>query len=112
NKTFTISFPILIDANNSDGTVPFYGSNNGVSSNSINLVHNSTQVQTDHTLDVSINRPVSKVGYKIQDLDSTTRNILIFRLTPYIEQVDVSKNNGRLTFNSVFHDINPKLDIV
>ena len=114
NKTFTINFPLLIDANNRDGTVPFYGSNNGVSSNAINLVHNSTQVQTDHTLDVSINRPVSKVGYKIQDLDSTTVRVnvgpwwfpIYVDRAPYIEQVDVSNNNGRLTFNDIFHNIN------
>lgn len=106
NKTFTINFSSLIDANNSYGTVPFYGSNDGVSSNAINLVHNSTRVQTDHTLDVSINRPVSKIGYKIQDLDSTTSLVFIFRLTPYIEQVDVSADNGRLTFNDIFHNIN------
>lgn len=120
NKTFTINFPLLIDANNRDGTVPFYGSNNGVSSNAINLVHNSTQVQTDHTLDVSINRPVSKVGYKIQDLDSTTVRVNVgpwwFPIyedrAPYIEQVDVSANNGRLTFNSIFHNINPQRNIV
>ncbi|MFK3868579.1 hypothetical protein ACI2IV_08900 [Psychrobacter faecalis] len=118
NKTFTISFPILIDANNSDGKVPFYGSNNGVSSNAINLVHNSTRVQTDHTLDVSINRPVSKVGYKIQDLDSTsvTRIVSFFPFyvdrIPYIEQVDVSADNGRLTFNDIFHNINEGRNIV
>lgn len=120
NKTFTINFPLLIDANNSYGTVPFYGSNSGFSSNAINLVHNSTRVQKDHTLDVSINRPVSKIGYKIQDLDSTTVQVNVgpwwFPIyedrAPYIEQVDVSKNNGRLTFNSVFHDINPEQDIV
>ncbi|MDN5619897.1 MAG: hypothetical protein L0G63_05320 [Psychrobacter sp.] len=120
NKTFTINFPLLIDANNRDGTVPFYGSNNGVSSNAINLVHNSTQVQTDHTLDVSINRPVSKVGYKIQDLDSTTVRVRVGGIffpryedrAPYIEQVDVSANNGRLTFNSIFHNINPQRNIV
>lgn len=119
NKTLTIKFPILIDANNSDGTVPFYGSNNGVSSNAINLVHNSTRVQTDHTLDVIINRPVSKIGYKIQDLDSTstTRVVTYFpyrteTITPYIEQVDVSKDNGRLTFNNIFHNINARINIV
>lgn len=120
NKTFTISFPLLIDTNNSDGTVPFYGSNNGVSSNAINLVHNSTQVQTDHTLDVSINRPVSKIGYKIQDLDSTTVRVRVGGFffprfedrTPYIEQVDVSANNGQLTFNNIFHSINAQGNIV
>lgn len=118
NKIFTINFSSLIDANNSDGTVPFYGSNSGVSSNAINLVHNSTRVQKDHTLDVSINRPVSKVGYKIQDLDSTsvTRIVSFFPFyvdrIPYIEQVDVSADNGRLTFNDIFHNINEGSNIV
>lgn len=108
NKTFTIAFPILIDKNNSDGTVPFYGSNSGVTSNAINLVHNSTRVQTDHSLDLSVNRPVSKIGYKIQDLDSTSPS----GRTPYIEQVDVSANNGQLTFNNIFHNINTPKNIV
>ncbi|WP_025651784.1 MULTISPECIES: hypothetical protein [unclassified Psychrobacter] len=125
NKIFTIAFPILIDANNSDGTVPFYGSNNGVTSDAINLVHNSTRVQTDHSLDLSVNRPVSKIGYKIQDLDSTMVNTIIgygsfFGIrypiygdrTPYIEQVDVSATNGQLTFNNIFHNINAQRNIV
>lgn len=119
NKTFTIKFPILIDLDNSNGTVPFYGSNSGVSSDAINLVHNSTRVQTDHTLDITINRPVSKIGYKIQDLDSTsvTRivSVIPFRIetrVPYIERVDVSANNGRLTFSNIFHNINAQNNIV
>lgn len=111
NKTFTIKFPILIDLDNSNGIVPFYGSNNGFSSNAINLVHNSTRVQTDHSLDLSVNRPVSKIGYKIQDLDSTTTGFFS-RRTPYIEQVDVSATNGQLTFNSIFHNINAQRNIV
>ena len=120
NKAFTINFSSLIDANNSYGTVPFYGSISGVSSNAINLVHNSTRVQKDHTLDVSINRPVSKVGYKIQDLDSTSVEVNIGGFffpfyvdrIPYIEQVDVSADNGRLTFNDIFHNINAGSNIV
>ena len=120
NKTFTINFPLLIDANNSYGTVPFYGSINDASSNAINLVHNSTQVQTDLMLDISVNRPVSKVGYKIQDLDSTTVRVRVGGIlfpryeyrAPYIEQVDVSADNGRLTFNDIFHNINPQRNIV
>ncbi|WP_296172651.1 hypothetical protein [Psychrobacter sp. UBA2769] len=120
NKIFTINFPILIDANNSNGTVPFYGSINDATSNAINLLHNSTRVQTDHTLDVSINRPVSKIGYKIQDLDSTTVQVNVGpwwnpryeTRTPYIEQVDVSTNDGRLTFNDIFHKINAGRNIV
>ncbi|MFC6382430.1 hypothetical protein [Psychrobacter glacincola] len=120
NKIFTIAFPILIDANNSNGTVPFYGSINDATSNAINLVHNSTRVQTDHSLELSINRPVSKIGYKIQDLDSTTVRVNVGSFffpryenrAPYIEQVDVSANNGQLTFNNIFHNINAQRNIV
>nr|WP_317199021.1 hypothetical protein [uncultured Psychrobacter sp.] len=119
NKAFTINFPLLIDANNSNGTVPFYGSINDATSDAINLVHNSTRVQTDHSLELSVNRPVSKVGYKIQDLDSNsvTRIVSFFPFRtetriPYIEQVDVSADNGRLTFNDIFHNINAGSNIV
>lgn len=120
NKTFTIGFPILIDSNNSyGGTVPFYGSIDGVSSNAINLVHNSTKIQKDHSLDISINRPVSKIGYKVQDLDSTTVSVNVGwwlpryeNRAPYIEEVNVSKDNGRLTFNRAFHQINSEKNIV
>lgn len=120
NKAFTINFSSLIDANNSYGTVPFYGSINDATSDAINLVHNSTRVQTDHSLELSVNRPVSKIGYKIQDLDSTTVRVNVgsWRFpryedrTPYIEQVDVSADNGRLTFNDIFHNINEGRNIV
>ncbi|MBO1529687.1 hypothetical protein J3492_00470 [Psychrobacter sp. F1192] len=109
NKTFLINFPLLLDLNNNyGGTPPFYGSINGATRSALNLVHNSPAARTNHSLDISINRPVSKVGYKIQDLDSTISS----RLVPYIEQVDVSANNGQLTFNLSFHVTNRARDIV
>lgn len=108
-KNFTISFPILLDLNNGfGGTPPFYGNINGATTNAINLVHNSPAARTNHTLDVSVNRSVSKIGYKIQDLDSTTSS----RRVPYIEEADVSANQGQLTFNSNFHTRNPAGDVV
>ena len=103
NKTFTINFPILLDLNNnSGGTPPFYGSISGATTSALNLVHNSPGVRTNHVLNVSINRAVSKVGYKIQDLDSTGSSGQV----SYIEQVSVSPNEGQLTFNSNFHTRN------
>ena len=107
-KNFTISFPILLDLNNSLGSPPFYGSLSGITSSAINLDHNSPAVKTNHSLDVSVNRSVSKVGYKIQDLDSTINN----RQVPYIEEADVSANQGQLTFNSNFHTRNVAGNIV
>lgn len=109
NKEFVINFPILLDLNNSYGdTPPFFGSINGATASALNLVHNSPSIKNNNSMNVSINRSVSKTGYKIQDVDSTGTNGQI----PYIEQVDVSSNKGQLTFNSNFHTINTSRDVV
>jgi len=112
NKIFNINFPLAVDLNNDYGQPPFYGSVSGVTSSALNLSHNSTSAKTNHILNISINRSVSKTGYKIQDLDSTKVNYYFFSFTPYIEQVDVSTNNGKLTFNSIFQTINANNNIV
>lgn len=112
NKIFNINFPLAVDLNNDYGQPPFYGSVNGVTSSALNLSHNSTSAKTNHILNISINRSVNKTGYKIQDLDSTKVNYYFFSFTPYIEQVDVSTNNGKLTFNSIFQTINANNNIV
>ena len=115
NKTFTINFPSIVEKNNSQGAPPFYGSINGSTSSAINLVHDSTSTVNNHILNISTNRSVSKAGYKIQDVDSLTSRVIVryffgFPIyedrTPYAEQVDVSANGGRLTFNSLFHTAN------
>ena len=116
NKTFTINFPSIIEKNNGQGAPPFYGSINGSTSSAINLVHDSTSTVNNHILNISTDRSVSKSGYEIQDVDSLTSRVIIgynffgFPIradrTPYAEQVDVSANGGRLTFNSLFHTAN------
>ncbi|MGP5061534.1 hypothetical protein [Psychrobacter celer] len=119
NKTFNINFSSILDKNNSEGNPPVYGSINGSTSSAINLVHNSTSTINNHILNISINRSVSKAGYEIQDVDSLTSNVIVGYgsflgfpypiygdRTPYAEQVDVSANGGRLTFNSLFHTAN------
>lgn len=109
NKAFIIDFPMLLDLNTSyGGTPPFYGSIKDATTSALNLVHNSAAAKTNHALNVSINRSVSKVGYKIQDLDSTGNSGQV----SYIEQVDVSANQGLLTFNSNFHTRNTAGNIV
>ncbi len=109
NKTFLINFPLLLDLNNNyGGTPPFYGSINGATTSALNLVHDSPATKINHILDISINRSVSKVGYKIQDLDSTGSSGQV----PYIEQVDVAAKKGQLTSNPNFHTINTTKDIV
>ena len=77
NKTFTISFAGILDKNNTEGNTPFYGSINGSTSSALNLVHNSTSTINNHTLNISINRSVSKAGYEIQDVDSLTSRVII-----------------------------------
>ena len=115
NKTFNINFPSIVEKNNGQGAPPFYGSINGSTSSAINLVHDSTSTVNKHILNISTNRSVSKAGYKIQDVDSLTSSVIVryffgFPIyedrTPYAEQVDVSANGGRLTFNSLFHTAN------
>ncbi|MGM8897922.1 MULTISPECIES: hypothetical protein [unclassified Psychrobacter] len=109
NKTFLINFPLLLDLNsNYGGTPPIYGSLNGATTSAINLIHNSPATRINHTLDISVNRSVSKIGYKIQDLDSTGSSGQV----PYIEQVDVSANKGQLTANANYHTINTANNIV
>lgn len=117
NKIFTIAFSNILDKTTttisvpSNAETPFYDSLSGVTTNAINLVHNSpvsTTSRTNHVLDIRVNRSISKTGYKIQDLDSVTTNTG----TPYIEQADASANNGKLTFNSNFHTINAAGNIV
>lgn len=112
NKIFNIKFSSVIDKNNNQGgNTPFYGSISGATSNAINLAHNSpvsNNPTVNHILDISVNRSVSTMGYKIQDLDSTTAN----DSTPYIEEVNVSPQSGRLTFNPNFHEINATRTIV
>lgn len=109
SKEFVINFPILLDLNNSNGgTPPFFGSISGATTSALNLVHNSPAIKNNHSMNISINRSVSKTGYKIQDLDSTGTTGQI----PYIEQVDVSSSKGQLTANNNFHTINASRDIV
>lgn len=113
-KTFTIKFSKLIDITNSNRPEPpFYADSfGGATLAAINLSHNSTTKKTNHILNISVDRSVSKVGYKIQDLDSTSVRVGLVTRIPYREQVDVSPNKGFLTSNTNFHDINSDRTIV
>ena len=108
-STFTISFPSLLEVDTSyTPTPPFYGNITNATQNALNVVQNSTSTKANHVLSLSINKPVSKLGYVIQDLDSTSVN----GQTPYQEQVDVSASGGNLTYNQTYHTINPANNIV
>ncbi|WP_201606788.1 hypothetical protein [Psychrobacter immobilis] len=102
SKIFKISFSGIEDIYRGNGRSksPFYDSLNGVTSSAITLSHISTTVKTNHSLTVQVDRSVSKIGYKIQDLDSTGS----FNQIPYIEEAEAF-NNGRLTYFPYFHEI-------
>ena len=107
--TMTVSFPLLVDRNsNSGGTPPFYGSITDATQNALNLVHNSPAIKDNHTMNISVNRAVTRLGFVVQDLDSFRDN----RLVPYQEQVDVSSTSGQLTYNTNYHTINANNNIV
>lgn len=107
--TMTINFPLFVDPNsNSGGTPPFYGSITDATQNALNLVHNSPAVKNNHTMNISVNRAVTKLSFVVQDLDSALSNSRV----PYQEQVDVSSTSGQLTYNTDYHTINANNNIV
>ena len=109
--TMTINFPLLVDPNsNNGGTPPFYGSITNATQNALNLVHNSPGVKDNHTMNISVNRAVTKLSFVVQDLDSAANNS---GQVAYQEQVDVSSTSGQLTYNTYYHTINnPNNNIV
>ena len=108
--TMTVSFPLLVDPNsNSGGTPPFYGSITDATQNALNLVHNSPAIKDNHTMTISVNRAVTRLGFVVQDLDSAVTNR---GAVPYQERVDVSSTSGQLTYNTNYHTINANNNIV
>jgi hypothetical protein len=109
--TMTVSFPLLVDRNsNQGGTPPFYGNITNATQNALNLVHNSPAIKDNHTMNISVNRAVTKLSFVVQDLDSAANNS---GQVAYQEQVDVSSTSGQLTYNTYYHTINnPNNNIV
>ena len=82
----------LSNSQNNGSNPPFFGSIDGATSNAINLVHNSPRVETtNNTVRLSSDWPVSKIGFKIQDLDSSNSTSIA-----YVEQAR-ALNNGKLS---------------
>ena len=109
--TMTINFPLLINrVNDSDGSPPYYVStaNSYSAVGAIALQHSSQAVEQNHTIRLSINQPITKAGFVIQDLDSLYSGGVVV----YQERVDVSANGGQLTSNANYHTINSAKDIV
>ena len=108
--TMTINFPLLVDLNsNYGGTPPFYGNINNATQNALNLAHNSPAIKDNHTMNISVNRAVTKLSFVVQDLDSAANNS---GQVAFQEQVDVSSTSGQLTYNTDFHTINANNNIV
>lgn len=109
--TMTIDFPLLINTvNDNDGSPPYYVStaNSYSAVGAIALQHSSKAVEQNHIIRLSINQPITKAGFVIQDLDSLYSGGVV----PYQERVDVSANGGQLTSNANYHTINSAKDIV
>ncbi|MGP4787594.1 hypothetical protein ACTXGJ_00530 [Psychrobacter sp. 1Y11] len=93
--------------NNRRNTPPFFGGITGATSNAINLAHNSPAVRnTNNTVRLSSNWPMSKIGFKIQDLDASLNTGASLA---YIEQAR-ALNNGKLSLAYTppalpFHDV-------
>lgn len=111
NKSLTINFPLFLDKYTTySSQPPYYGSLNGATLNAITMIHNSTQTKVNHRMDVTVNTPVAKLGYVIQDIDSAQDGN---GSVPYQEAVNVASTGGRLTYDPTYHTINnPNLDIV
>lgn len=108
--TMTVSFPLLVDLNsNYGGTPPFYGNINNTTQNALNLVHDSLAVKDNNTMNILVNRAVTKLSFVVQDLDSAANNS---GQVPFQERVDVSSTSGQLTYNTDFHTINANNNIV
>ena len=110
NKSLTINFPLYVDKYTTySEQPPFYGSLSGATLNALTLIHNSTQTKINHTMDVTVNLPVTKLGFVIQDIDSARDGS---GAVPYQEAVNVASTGGKLTYDPNFHTINANLDMV
>ena len=120
NKILTITFESLVDEVNANRN-PFFGSGSG--SGPANGTYNNGNENTDdainsrhgrratqnHVLNVSVNRNVSKIGYKIQDVDS--QGPLIVRYQQEVEALDGGIFDN-LSFNRVLQNINSSNNII
>lgn len=98
NITFKLAFSDILHLQTG---YPNYSSYSGVTSNALNMYHNSPYAAVNHRLTATIDRPVSKFGFVVQDLDTSEDR--------YIESLsfDTSNNhatNGVFSFPNTFND--------
>ena len=122
DKELTITFSELVDQVNASNN-PFFGSGSGPgpldgtynngnenTEDAINVRHINNSEGQKHILDLKVNRNVSKIGYKIQDVDSEGVGVVRYR-----QRVDVSLNGGmfdNLSFNKSLQDINTANNVI
>ena len=122
DKELTITFSELVDQVNASNN-PFFGSGSGPgpldgtynngnenTEDAINVRHINNSEGQKHILDLKVNRNVSKIGYKIQDIDSEGVGVVRYR-----QRVDVSLNGGmfdNLSFNKSLQDINTANNVI
>ena len=70
-----------------NGASPFYDSVANLSSNAINMRHTSQTVDVNHTLTATINKPVSRFGFIVQDLDTNS-------VSRYTETLNLDTSGG------------------
>lgn len=70
-----------------NGNPPFYGNVSGLSTNAINMRHTSQTADVNHTLSAAINRPVTKFGFVVQDLDTNQQ-------AGYVETLNLDTAGG------------------
>lgn len=68
---------------------PNYSSFSGVTNNAINMYHDSPFATVNHRLTATIDRPVSKFGFLVQDLDTSEDR--------YVESMSLDNSNGNAT---------------
>ena len=66
---------------------PSYGSDPGVTENALNMFHSSQRAAINHKLTAVIDRPVSKYGFVVQDLDSNEAG-------KYVESISLLTSGG------------------
>lgn len=91
NVVISLAFTNLKNLS-TNGASPFYDSVANLSSNAINMRHTSETVDVNHTLTATINKPVSRFGFIVQDLDTDSGS-------RYTETLNLDTSGG--TFSNV-----------
>lgn len=111
-----LSFSEITNLNNSNS--PYFGNFLAEIKNALIMEHTSSATTDNHKLQVTIDKPVSKFAFVIQDLDSGMQKMAAgypnsgFVDLGYMEEVNVSSSGGQLSFNPNAHTINPSKNIV